>query len=246
MKMLDLCCRGGLASAGYWLSGCFTEIVGIDLEDMKGVYPFDFIQGDAFALDYEFLYQFDFIHASPPCQFYSTATPEWARNRHPRLIPSTHLLLKAWGGAHVIENVGGSTQDLRPTLRLSGFDVGLPMQRYRYFHVCEENTRVSDENFTRRLSENIHRCSDEIVPGNSSEDFRSDSYMSIDGYSHPMISPHDSNTTRDELIEAFGLREISHHHLRQLTCEDIKQGIPPRMTRLIAQRMFPKAMIGVA
>src|SRR5262245_55739464 len=104
MKILDLCCGAGLASAGYWLSGCFTEVVGIDIRDMSGVYPFDFIQGDAFNLDYEFLARFDFIHASPPCQAYSRATPEQARALHPRLIPNAHRLLKAWGGPHVIEN----------------------------------------------------------------------------------------------------------------------------------------------
>lgn len=250
-KMLDLCCGGGLVGAGFWLSGCFTEIVGIDILDMSDRYPFDFIQGDAFALDYDFLAQFDFIHASPPCQAYSHLTPEWARDRHPRLIPNAHRMLKAWGGPHVIENVGGSQKDLRPNLRLSGFDVGLPMQRYRYFHVyewpgcaslnefqaddlSEKSIRILDEESAWYSSENDLRHSDENDPGNS--------FMSIDR----VINVHGSNeyVSRVDLIRAFGLEDISPHHLRKLSMEDIEQGIPPRMMKRIALGMFERVMIG--
>lgn len=259
MKMLDLCCGGGLAAAGYWLSGCFTEIVGIDKLDLSDRYPYDFIQGDAFALDYDFLSQFDFIHASPPCQWYSQLTPEWARDRHERLIPNAHRLLKAWGGPHVIENVGGSLLDLRPTMHLSGFDVGLPMLRNRYFHVYEAQLRHSLNEFQDdcslnefpgslssneyqddpslneypawNLSESIPRNSDKCDPGNS--------FMSIE----VAINVHRGDASRADLIRAFGLDDISPHHLKNLSMEDMEQGIPPRMTKLIAQRMFSKVMI---
>lgn len=261
MKMLDLCCGGGLAAAGYWLSGCFVEIVGIDMLDMSGKYPFDFIQGDAFALDYEFLSQFDFIHISPPCQGYSTLTPEHARQQHPRLIPNAHRLCKAWGGPHVIENVGGSTQDLRPTLRLSGLDVGLPMLRYRYFHVDEAQRCASSNEFQAVIS------SDEESAWNSDKDDlrHSDkprtgrSFMSFQGAANTdekdpgnsfmivdrIINVHRSReyVSRDDLIEAFGLEDISPHHLKKLSKEDIEQGIPPRMTKRIALDMFEKVMI---
>lgn len=241
MKMLDLCCGAGLAAAGYWLSGCFTEIVGIDTRNMSSCYPFDFIQGDAFKLDYEFLSQFDFIHASPPCQAYSKATPEHARSRHPRLIPNAHRMLKAWGGPHVIENVEGSGAELRPTIRLSGLDVGLPMIRYRLFHVYEQQPRCSFSD------EKSAWCSfsDEHQAGYSFDEIRSSySFMSTDR----TINPHDTDryVSRSELVQAFGLDEISPHHLNNLSCEDIKQGIPPRMTKAIVEKMFPKVMLGAA
>lgn len=250
-KMLDLCCGGGLVGAGYWLSGCFTEVVGIDILDMSDRYPFDFIQGDAFALDYDFLSQFDFIHASPPCQAYSTLTPEYARDRHPRLIPNAHLMLKAWGGPHVIENVGGSSKDLRPNLRLSGFDVGLPMQRYRYFHVYEwpgcaslNESQADDlsEKSIRGLDEKNAWCSYEDDLRHSDEGPAWNSFMSVDR----VINVHRGRdyVSRADLIEAFGLEEISPHHLRKLSIEDMQQGIPPRMTKRIALQMFEKVMIG--
>lgn len=258
-KMLDLCCGGGLAGAGYWLSGCFTEIVGIDVLDMRRSYPFDFIQGDAFALDYDFLSQFDFIHASPPCQGYSDLTPEYARDRHPRLIPNAHLMLKAWGGPHVIENVRGALKDLRPTLCLSGFDVSLPMQRNRYFHIyeagscassnefqalhlSEKSIRGSDETTAWNSSENDLRHLDETIAWNSHESVPENSFMIADR----VINVHRSDTyvSRADLIEAFGLEDISPHHLKRLSMEDMEQGIPPRMTKRIALGLFGRVMIG--
>lgn len=135
-KILDLFCGEGLAAWGYWRSGCFSEIVGVDLNsELRDRYSFDFVCGDAIKLDYEFLFQFDFIHASPPCQAYSKATPKAARASHMRLIAATHLMCHATGLPYVIENVENSTRELRPNLVMNGHAFGLPMERRRYFYV---------------------------------------------------------------------------------------------------------------
>lgn len=134
-RLLDLFCGGGLAAWGYWRSGCFSEIVGVDMSDVARAYPFDFVLGDALQLTYDFLAGFDFIHASPPCQAYSRLTPEAARGKHPKLIQRTRLMCEASGLPYVIENVGGSTRDLGPNLVINGNYVGLPMDRKRYFRV---------------------------------------------------------------------------------------------------------------
>jgi len=102
---------------------------------MSSSYSFDFIRGDVFGLTYDFLSQFDMIHASPPCQAYSKITPDKAK--HERLIPGTHLICMASGLPYVIENVEGSGIDLRPNLVVNGGGVGLPSNRRRYFHVSE-------------------------------------------------------------------------------------------------------------
>lgn len=134
-RLLDLYCGAGLAAWGYWLSGCYSEIVGVDIADMSSSYSFDFVQADATKLDYNFLTQFDMIHASPPCQAYSKLTPD--KTRHLRLIPSTHLMCVASGLPYVIENVEGSGIDLRPNVVINGGYLGLPSSRKRYFHVSE-------------------------------------------------------------------------------------------------------------
>lgn len=133
-RLLDLYCGGGLAAWGYWRSGRFSEIVGLDIApELSTRYSFDFICGNALALTYEFLDQFDFIHASPPCQAYSKATPD--KSRHMRLITATHLMLHASGKPYVIENVEGSATELHPNLVVDGHWFGLPIERRRYFYV---------------------------------------------------------------------------------------------------------------
>jgi len=145
-RLLDLCCGVGLASWGYWRSARFSEIVGVDIEnEMSSSYAFDFISCDMLTLTYDFLLQFDFIHASPPCQYYSKITPD--RSKHPRLIPGTHLMLHATGLPYVIENVEGSGQDLRPNLVMNGLYFGLKSDRKRYFHV---STLASTERLIKR------------------------------------------------------------------------------------------------
>lgn len=134
MRLLDLYCGEGLAAWGYWVSGRFSEIVGVDINPLLGAkYAFDFVSGDCLALTYEFLDQFDFIHASPPCQAYSYQTPD--PSQHMRLVAATKLMLHASGKPHVIENVQGAIKELRPNLTLDGHAVGLPMERRRYFYV---------------------------------------------------------------------------------------------------------------
>jgi len=136
MRLLDLFCGEGLAALGYWNSGRFSEIVGVDIRhELQRSYSFDFIHGDCLKLDYEFLSQFDFIHASPPCQYYSKITPD--RSKHMRLIPAIKQMLFASGKPHIIENVEGSQYDLRPNMVISGNYLGLPMVRKRYFFVSE-------------------------------------------------------------------------------------------------------------
>lgn len=132
MRMLDLFCGAGLGAWGYWSSGRFSEIVGIDINPQPA-YSFDFIQADALSLSYEFLHQFDFIHASPPCQVYSKQTE--AKYLLDRLIPGTRLMCEAAGVPYVIENVEGSSRQLKPNLVMDGHSFDLPSERRRYFYV---------------------------------------------------------------------------------------------------------------
>lgn len=216
MRLLDLFCGGGLAAWGYWRSGRFSEIVGVDKHAMP--YPFDFVKGDAFSLDYDFLMDFDFIHASPPCQFYSKITPD--RTKHPRLIPAVRLMLAAAGKQHVIENVEGSGHDLKPNWVMSGRDVGLPILRRRYFH-CSW----------------MRSCAAVKV---SIEDV---AHLSSARGSHVVV--HGGNLTKQGLIEAMGLNEMSSSYLSHLTVRHIEQGIPPAMTKRIAEAFTPnKFLIG--
>lgn len=125
MRILDLFCGAGGAAMGYHRAG--FEVVGMDIEPQPN-YPFEFIQGNALSFDPE---GFDAIHASPPCQAYSTQTAD--RTKHPRLIGFVRHLLNKTGLPWIIENVEGARQELRDPIRLCGSSFGLDIRRHRYF-----------------------------------------------------------------------------------------------------------------
>jgi len=130
MKLLDLFCCGGGAGMGYHMAG--FDVTGIDIEPQPK-YPFKFIQDD--ALDYleKHGHEFDFIHASPPCQGYSNLTPVKNKGDHEKMIPAVRELLVKSGKPFAIENVAGARHELKSPTMLCGSMFGLRTQRHRYF-----------------------------------------------------------------------------------------------------------------
>ncbi len=129
MRLLDLfCCQGG-AAKGYESSGMFDEIVGVDIEPQPR-YPFKFIQAD--ALDYLAQHgrEYDFIHASPPCQKFTRAR-KLQGNEHHDFIPDTRRLIALAHKPFVIENV--EEAPLLNPYRLCGVMFGMKTYRHRLF-----------------------------------------------------------------------------------------------------------------
>ena len=148
MKVLDLLCGGGGAATGLKMAGA-TEIVGVDTQDQPE-YPFSFfsfIQADALKLPLEFIRQFDFVWASPPCQAYSYAAARWRNSGKswPNLIPPTRDLLTLAGVPFVIENVKGAP--IREDILLCGEMFGLHVIRHRFFEIhgfkCAQPEHIS-------------------------------------------------------------------------------------------------------
>lgn len=147
MKIIDLfCCQGG-ASAGYAAAG--FEPFGVDI-DPQPRYPFAFHQGDALAVmealivgeKVAFIYpsgevvhlglsDFSAAHASPPCQAYTLA--QRIRNRpHPDLVGPTRDVLVASKLPWIIENVEGAPL-YEPILLCGSMFPGLRVYRHRLF-----------------------------------------------------------------------------------------------------------------
>ena len=126
-KLLDLFCGAGGAAMGYHRAG--FEVVGVDIKPQKN-YPFEFHQADAltFPLD-----GFDVIHASPPCQRYSSATRMTAgrKDDHPDLLGKTRDALISSGKLWAIENVMGAP--FHYYIKLCGTMFGLKTYRHRGF-----------------------------------------------------------------------------------------------------------------
>lgn len=131
-KLLDLYCKAGGASVGYACSpGSGFEIVGVDIAPQKN-YPFKFIQGDALEFLEKHGHEFDFIHASPPCQRYSNIAKQFkVHTNYPDLVEPTRKLLIATGKPYVIENVVGAPL-INPVM-LCGSMFELKVRRHRLF-----------------------------------------------------------------------------------------------------------------
>ena len=127
-RLLDLFCGAGGAAMGYHRAG--FEVVGVDIEPQPH-YPFEFHQADAMTYPLE---GFDAIHASPPCQAYSTAS---ANNKtYDDLYEDTRDRLDESGLPYAIENVIGAPYLSGIVLCGSMFDLkadGEWLRRHRNF-----------------------------------------------------------------------------------------------------------------
>jgi hypothetical protein len=128
----DAFCGAGGCTRGYQLAG--FEIWGCDVKPQPRYVGERFFQVDALELlaDPEFMAQFSFVSASPPCQHYANVT-RWQGNQdeHPDLIAPTRELLEATGLPWVMENV--RTDELRADFMLCGTMFGRPFRRHRHF-----------------------------------------------------------------------------------------------------------------
>ncbi|MFI9422547.1 DNA methylase [Streptomyces achromogenes] len=133
------CCIGG-ASAGYRLAFSGCHITGVDIQDQPDYCGDAFHQGDAIDYIRAHGHEFDFIHASPPCQGEGAPTKGTNARRnaeigrtYPRLIAPTRAALEATGRPYVMENVAGS--EVRKDIRLCGEQFGLAVLMHRYFEL---------------------------------------------------------------------------------------------------------------
>ena len=122
------CCAGG-AGMGYHKAG--FEVTGVDINPQPH-YPFEFIQADALTYLLDNWWEFDVIHASPPCQKFSSMQHiHKNKSDHPDFITPTRKSLEAINKPFVIENVVGAP--LRVDLLLCGTMFELPIAKHRIF-----------------------------------------------------------------------------------------------------------------
>jgi DNA (cytosine-5)-methyltransferase 1 len=103
------------------------DVVGVDIHPQPE-YPFEFHQADALSFNLE---DFDAIHASPPCQAYSTLRHLGGQKPHADLVDATRARLIASGVPYIIENVPGAP--LINPVTLCGQYFGLKVRRHRLF-----------------------------------------------------------------------------------------------------------------
>ena len=124
--LLDLFCGAGGAAVGYHRAG--FDVVGVDRNPQPN-YPFPFHQADALAFSLE---GYHAVHASPPCQVYTTMNNRWGSTSLP-LISAVRTLMPDI--PYVIENVPGARRHLTNPLELTGEMFGLGVHRPRLFEL---------------------------------------------------------------------------------------------------------------
>lgn len=138
---LDLFCGAGGCTRGFQDAG--FEVIGVDKKLQPHYCGHRFVLADAI----EFLERlvaggtWEFIgpgilagiHASPPCQAYSSTRTATGRTDHPELVPPVRELLQAlhaeWDLPYSIENVPGAP--LINPVKLCGSGFGLPVVKTR-------------------------------------------------------------------------------------------------------------------
>jgi DNA (cytosine-5)-methyltransferase 1 len=135
---LDVYCGAGGATRGYQLAGFC--MVGVDIEPQPHYCGEKFIQADALdaLADRDFVTGFDFIHASPPCQYFTAMSNRWRghggrADGHVDLLTPTRALLRSIGLPYIIENVPAAKRAMAATLILHGGMFGLGVNRPRLF-----------------------------------------------------------------------------------------------------------------
>jgi len=138
-RLLDLFSCAGGAGVGYSRAG--FEVVGVDIAHQPR-YPFEHHVDDALTFLEAHGREFDAVHASPPCQRYSTAASiNNSAEQHPDLLDPTREALDALGKPYIIENVIGAPMRNYVTLCGTEFDLTatdvdgtlLALKRHRLF-----------------------------------------------------------------------------------------------------------------
>ena len=223
-KILDFYCGAGGAARGYYDAG--FDVLGIDLNPMPR-FPFEFIQGDALEILDQlqaggriggyFLTDFAAIHASPPCQAYSSATADYRRNRggsYPELIEPTRARLIRTRLPWTIENVPGAP--LRADFKLCGCFFGLKhLRRVRLF---ETNWHEGDPAPT---TEHKHELPALSICGSHPPRYGREKWLEV--YGRPV--------TEEDRQDVMG-------GVRWMNKKELSESIPPVYTEYIGSKLL--------
>jgi len=215
-KLLDVCCKAGLASDGYAAAG--FEVVGID-RDPQPNYPYKFIQADLRDLAPQWIAEnFDAVAGSPPCWQHSVLRHRTGRE-YEDFISDTRALFEASGLPYVIENVEGAP--LKDPLVLCGtqFPGRLRVKRHRLF---ESNIELAAPMPHPRGKHPLHFTHDK----------RKAHYGQLDEWTAFVSVNGGGNCSKAAALDAMGVRD------RPLTKDELNQGVPPVYTEHIGRQLM--------
>jgi hypothetical protein len=231
LRALDLCCGAGGVARGLMQAG--FHVTGVDIKFQRRYVGDAFIQMDAIAyLKTADLSQFDFIWASPPCQFYCALKHAPGKHRDDDLIPPTRDALIKIGKPYVIENVEEARDWLRNPVTLCGSHFGLGTHPYPDGWRLERH-RLFEVGFwpTPLAAPGPCRHDDRRVVGIYGGNFRDRGGRG--GKNH--VSG--SNVPRSLGFRAMGIP------LGTMTVAEISDAIPPAYARFVAEQWLAQATV---
>ena len=227
--LLDLYCGAGGSGMGYSRAG--FEVVGVD-KDLQPHYPFEFHQSDALEFLAAHGSEFDYIHASPPCQAYSAMTKgRWQDkvNNHPQLIEPTRELLLKLGKPFDIENVPGSPLINPIMLCATMFNLitkyGSQLRRHRYFETNWQVCLVPPCNHNKGSAIGVY--------GGGQHPGRRNIPATIGVYGHA-----GGSLNRDNLLKFCTQDRRDAMDIQWMSGSELSQAIPPAYTEWLGSQII--------
>jgi DNA (cytosine-5)-methyltransferase 1 len=212
-RILDACCCAGGMTRGYVLAG--HEVTGLDKVFHRNYLKSGaagFVHGDVLDLlaDPEFLAPFDFISASPPCQWGSamSACRPGLAAAYPNLVAPVRELLEASGKPWVIEQPElPGRRALRNPVTLCAWTMGRELYRHRSFE--------TGGGFQLKIP--VHRA--HTMPASRAGHWAPGTVMSVAGHIAPVAHAR-------KIMELYGT-----------TREELAEAVPPYMAEFIGQQI---------
>ena len=217
-KLLDLFAGAGGTAMGYYRAG--FDVFGVD-NDPKPLrhYPFPHICADALEYCAEHGHEYDAIHASPPCQFYSRLRHlPWLRDKtYWRSVPPTRDALNQTDKPWVIENVEDCF-DMPYAITLCGQMVGLPIFRHRQFEASFLLLAPPHEKHKGFCAHGKNSMAKRYAHG----------HVGIKEINRDSVAGHFEG--RDRVREAMGIDWMNR--------EELSQAIPPAYTEYVGKHLL--------
>jgi DNA (cytosine-5)-methyltransferase 1 len=235
-KLLDLFCGAGGCTKGYQRAGFWVR--GVDLKPQPRYVGEEFVQADALEylrglIESGEIAEFDAIHASPPCQAFSSLRTMPKAKEHFDLLTPVRDVLTTLPQPSVIENVEGSPILDMPLLGINAitlcgtmFGLGLPtgaeLRRHRLFEVL---------NFQLTC---IPRCQHNEGPP---------IFDPISGYNRPRTVGVWGNSggisVRDNVKQYSTTERAVAMGIDWMSGDELSQAIPPAYTEFIGRQLMP-------
>jgi DNA (cytosine-5)-methyltransferase 1 len=214
-RILDLYSGAGGAARGYQRAG--FHVTGIDIKPQPRYAGDVFIQGDALKYLAKHGHEYDAVHASPPCQAFTSLKVMHNAGEHHDLLTPTRALLASLDAPWVIENVVGAP--IQHGILLCGSMFGLGVEVYDGWRQLRRH-RLFESSVQMLAPSCQHRGATIGIYGDHARDTRRTDFPDADKL-------------------AFGRKAMG---IDWMTWKELAQSIPPAYTEYIGAQLMAALM----